>query len=93
MNWVLMSNSTTLQIIAVKINVKFKTMIFYLALLIKEFLHDGFYLIEQDRVQRRVHIVPHQFFDMLLDLRSELFVVANQQPQKLPHESVDFNYT
>lgn len=60
-----------------------------LPLLVEELLHDRLDLIEQNRVQRRGHLVPHQLLDVPLNLRPELLVVANQQPQQQPDELRD----
>ena len=58
----------------------------HLARVVEELFYQRLDLVEEDRVERRRHLVAHQFLDVLLDLRAELFVGAQQQPQQVAHE-------
>lgn len=50
----------------------------YLSLLVKEFFDNATNLIEEQRIQLGGHFLANQFFDVLLHLRTELLIVANQ---------------
>lgn len=58
-----------------------------LALLLEEFIHYSTDLIEEQGIQLSGHLLTNQLFHMFLNLRSKLFVVADQETKQLTDES------
>lgn len=65
---------------------------YYLALLIKEFIHNDLNLVKQNWIQQRWHFMPNQLFHMLLNLCSKLFIVADQEFEEVPNKSLKKEY-
>ena len=53
---------------------------------IEELFDEGFDLIEENGIESGGHFVADQLLDVLLNLRAEFLVGAEQQPQQMTHE-------
>lgn len=62
----------------------------HLTVVIEELFHNSFNLVKEDRIESWSHFVTDEFFNVLLNLRAELFIGAQKQSQEVANEGSDW---